>query len=155
MAALDIQIVNKEFQTIYGLWKKSNDKTISADIAELSKRYHGAVAVPEGEVLPYFVLSRNYDERSKDFELFIGSTIDHMGLESFILPAGEYARATIQPKLGFLWGIAIGQAKKFVYKKWLPESSYTALNMEYEYHTEKSRGKRPVLELLFAVQRRP
>ena len=56
---------------------------------------------PGSKVFPYFVLSRNYNELSKDFEMFVGGTIDKKGLESLIIPNGEYARITIKPKLGF------------------------------------------------------
>ena len=109
---------------------------------------------PGSKVFPYFVLSRNYNELSKDFEMFVGGTIDKKGLESLIIPNGEYARITIKPKLGFLWGLAIGEAKRYFYTKWLPKSRYSALNMEYEYHTEKSDGKSPEIDIFFAVKRK-
>ena len=75
-------------------------------------------------------------------------------LDRFVLPAGEYARITVKPKLGFLWGVAIGEAKRYFYTKWLPESPFEALNMEYEYHTEESVGKHPSITIVFAVQRK-
>ncbi|ADZ83225.1 GyrI-like domain-containing protein [Cellulosilyticum sp. ST5] len=154
MANLEVNVEYIEQQTIYGLWQKSNDKTISKDIKSLSQKYHMAVSVPEGEVLPYFVLSRNYDEQSNNFEMFIGSTFDKDGLETFILPASEYAKITVKPKLGFLWGASIGEAKRYFYTKWLPKNSYEALNMEYEYHTEKSTGNQPTIDIIFAIQRK-
>lgn len=45
---------------------------------------------------------------------------------------------TVKPRLGFLWGPAIGAAKKYFYREWTPESPYEALNMEYELHAEES-----------------
>lgn len=101
MSGLEVNLEYIEQQTIYGLWQKSNDKTISRDIKALSKQYHAVVSMPEGKVLPYFVLSRNYNEQSRDFELFIGSMIDKSSLESYVLSAGEYAKITVKPKLGF------------------------------------------------------
>lgn len=155
MGNLEVTVEYKEQQTIYGLWKNSNDKTIPKDIKVLSGKYHTAVSIPEGKVLPYFVLSRNFDEQSKNFEMFIGSTIDKNGLESLVLPAGEYARISVKPKFGLLWGASIGEAKRYFYKKWLHENPYEALNMEYEYHTEKSTGKHSMIDIVFAIQRRP
>lgn len=76
MSRLEVQIEYIEQQTIYGLWQKSNDRTVSKDINTLSKRYYTMVSMPMGKVLPYFVLYRNYNEQSRDFELFIGSVID-------------------------------------------------------------------------------
>ncbi|MFR1872696.1 MAG: AraC family transcriptional regulator, partial [Coprococcus sp.] len=109
---------------------------------------------PGGEVLPYFVLTQNYNEQSRDFELFIGSAIDKSGLESYVLSAGEYAKITVKPKLGFLWGASIGEAKQYFYTKWLPKSSFEALNLEYEYHTERSKEKQPTIDIIFAIRRK-
>ena len=148
MSSLEVNIEYIEQQTIYGIWHKSNDKTISKDIKALSKQYHAVVSMPEGKVLPYFVLSRNYNEQSRDFELFIGSEINKDGLESYVLPASEYAKITVKPKLGFLWGASIGEAK------WLPTSSFEALNLEYEYHTERSTEKQPAIDIIFAIRRK-
>ena len=154
MAGLEVTVAQMDEQTVYGLWRKSNDKTITGDIKVLSEKYHAAVKIPEDKVFPYFVLSRNYEEQSKDFELLIGSTIRKDGLKSFTLPAGEYARITVKPKLGFLWGAAIGEAKRYFYTKWIQESPFEALNMEYEYHTEESVGKHPTITIVFAIQRK-
>lgn len=154
MAALTVEMRTIEEQIIYGVWGKSNDKTISKDIKTLSGQYHLAVNKPEGSVLPYYVLSRNYDEQSRAFELFIGSTMDREGLEKVTLPAGEYAGITVRPKLGFLWGVSVGEAKRYFYTRWLPESPYLALNMEYEYHTEKSMGKYPEITIVFAIKKK-
>lgn len=147
-------IVEKiESKMLYGVSGKSNDKTISDDIKVLSEKYRAIMLSPGRETLPYFVLSRDYDEKFKGLELFIGSIFPKHGLQSLELPAGEYAKITVKPKLGFLWGISIGEAKRFFYKKWLPESRYQALNVEYEYHTERSIGKHPTIDIIFAVER--
>lgn len=154
MKKSDVNVVHLDEVKIFGLWKKSNDKTISNDIKVLSEKYHSIVSLPEGKVFPYFILTKNYDEQTKEFELFIGSTIDKNGLEHFLLTAGEYARITVKPKLGFLWGASIGEAKRYFYTKWLPENPFKGLNMEYEYHTEKSIGKHPTIDIFFAIQRK-
>ena len=48
MSRLEVNIEYIEKQTIYGLWQKSNDKTISKDINALSKQYHAIVSMSEG-----------------------------------------------------------------------------------------------------------
>ena len=50
MSSLEVNIEYIEQQTIYGIWQKSNDKTISKDIKALSKQYHAVVSMPEGKV---------------------------------------------------------------------------------------------------------
>lgn len=154
MSSLEVNIEYIEQQTIYGLWNNSNDKTVSKDIKTLSKKYITTISMTGKMVLPYFVLSKNYDALSHNFEMFIGGNISNSNLESLILPAREYAKITVKPKLGFLWGASIGEAKRYFYTKWLPKSNYEALNMEYEYHTEKSTGNNPTIDLIFAIQKK-
>ena len=50
MASFKVDIIYMEQQTLYGLWQKSNDKTISKDIKALSKQYHAIVSMPERKV---------------------------------------------------------------------------------------------------------
>ena len=102
MMSLAVKIEFMETKTIYGLWKKTNDKTIRKDINYLSTKYHEIVSISKGKVLPYFVLSKNYDEISKNCEMLIGGDIVHDNLESFTLPAGDYAIITIKPKMFFV-----------------------------------------------------
>ncbi|WP_195268001.1 effector binding domain-containing protein [Eubacterium sp. 1001713B170207_170306_E7] len=148
-----VEIIVKTEQKLYGLWKKSNDRSISEDIRVLSEAYHKAVGQPD-TVLPFFVLSSNYKAQTQDFELFIGSVSEREGLEEHTIPAGAYAKMTVRPRLKCLWGRAIGVAKRYFYTRWLPESAYEALNMEYEYHTEKSVGRHPEVDLIFAVKKK-
>lgn len=153
MNTCTVELEKLEERAIFGKWTASNDKTVAADIRALSKQYHSIVSLPEGGVLPYFVLSRNYQKKSGEFELLIGGALEKDGLECLVLPAGEYAKMTIKPKLGFLWGAAIGEAKRYFYTNWILQNTYRALNMEYEYHTEKSVGRHPAIELIFAIER--
>ncbi len=152
MEKLEVSVINMEEQVIYGVQKNANDKTVSADIKNLSGKYYSVMSSDEGSILPYFVLSRDYDKRTKDFKLFIGSILEKEGLESFVLPEGDYAKVTVKPKLGFLWGVSVGEAKRYIYTKWLPQSDYQELNMEFEFHTERSVGKHPTIDILFAVK---
>jgi len=137
---------------VYGLSGKSNDKTQAKDIPALAKKYYEAAGKNSGEVIPFFVISKEYDETTRDFQLFIGGLIENKALEAFVIPRGTYGKVTIKPKLGFLWGLSIGAAKRAFYTQWLPKSKYTALNLEYEYHAGISKGKNPQMELLFGVR---
>ena len=76
-----VEIVNLGEQAIWGIGRQSGDQTISADIHALSAAYHSLASVPRGSVLPFFVLSRNYDGRNGSFELFVGGTLEKDGLE--------------------------------------------------------------------------
>ena len=154
MANLEVKIVSLEKSNVYGLWKKSNDRTVRKDIASLSRMYHEIVAIPKGKVLPYFVLSQNYNVENRDFELFVGGNIANNNLECYTIPQGNYAIITVRPKIGFLWGLSIGEAKRYFYTKWLLENPYEAQNMEYEYHTEKAVGKSPSVDIVFAIRRK-
>lgn len=147
-----VLILNQPQRTIYGVWGESSDKSIPKDIPNLSKKYYELVGKEPESVLPFYVLSKDYDPESGCFQLFIGGEIPGDQLESFSLPEGDYGQIAVKPKLGFLWGPAIGAAKGFFYGKWLPACPYTALNMEYEYHSEKSLGKGGEIDLYFAIQ---
>lgn len=151
--AIEVTVITQPVQQLYGLWGKSSDKAIAKDIPALSKRYYEAIDRAAGSVLPFYVLSKNYDPAAGTFELFIGGRIEGKGLEGFQRPAGAYGRVLVRPKLGFLWGPAVGQAKREFYTQWLPGSGYRAANMEYELHTEVSVGKKPSIELLFAIEK--
>lgn len=47
--------------------------------------------------------------------------------------------------------VEVIEAKKYFYTQWLPQSKYEAKNMEYEFHTEKSIGKHPTVDIIFAI----
>ena len=139
-------------QEIYGVWQDSNPKSQAKDIPALARKYYQAANQQPGQVLPFYVLSQGYDPQTGDFALFIGGRIQNDNLAPVVLPTGLYAKIIVKPKLGFLWGKAIGEAKRYFYSQWLPITDYVALNMEYEYHTELSRGQNPCLEMIFAIK---
>ena len=143
-----------EDRTVFGLSEQSNDKTQSKDVPSLSKRYLATVNKSQGEVIPFFVVSRDYNKDTKDFQLFVGGAIEKDNLETFIITKGIYGKVTIKPKMGFMWGLSIGEAKRAFYMEWIPKSDYTALNMEYEYHTKISTGKNPQIDILFSIEKR-
>ena len=151
--SIEIVLVAKPSKTIYGLWRKSNDRTIAKDIPALSKQYYTSVGKTPKSVVPFFVLSKDYDEKTGDFDLFIGGEIKCGKLTACELPGGQYGKVTVRPKLGFIWSLAIGEVKRYVYTKWVSSSEYLALNMEYEHHTQKSIGKKPEIDLFFALEK--
>ena len=155
MRKLDFVVIENNIDTpVYGLCQKSNDRTQAKDIPAISKKYYEAVGKRSGEVIPFFVIAKDYNESTKDFQLFIGGAIERNNLETFIIPKGIYGKVTIKPKMGFMWGLSIGEAKRAFYTEWLPNSDYTALNIEYEYHTEISTGKNPQIDILFSIEKR-
>lgn len=152
MAKFDVQIVELDALTLYGLGQPSSDKGQAKDIPTVSKRYYQTSGQRRESVLPFYVVSQGYEPQTTKFELFIGSEQPHDGLAQLTLPQGTYAKLAVRPKLGMLWGPAIGEAKGFLYGKWLPGSPYQARNLEYELHTEKSVGKKPEIDILFALE---
>ena len=72
MSKSAVEIVNLGEQAIWGI-----------------AAYHSLASVPRGSVLPFFVLSRNYDGRNGSFELFVGGTLEKDGLEQAFLPPGN------------------------------------------------------------------
>ncbi|ULQ58623.1 hypothetical protein K7I13_08610 [Brucepastera parasyntrophica] len=57
MKKFDVTIIeNQPEKTIYGLWKNSNDKTISKDIPRLSKQYGSIPGRKPG--IPFYVLTK-------------------------------------------------------------------------------------------------
>ncbi|MCL1914918.1 MAG: GyrI-like domain-containing protein [Eubacteriaceae bacterium] len=155
MSKLSFTVIeNNEETSVFGLRQKSNDRTQAKDIPAISKKYYEAMGKKSGEVIPFYVISKDYKESTKDFQLFVGGVIEKDNLETLVIPKGIYGKVTIKPKMGFMWGLSIGEAKRSFYTAWLPESDYTALNMEYEYHTEISTGRNPQIDILFSIIKR-
>lgn len=153
ISKVDVIIVEQSERIVYGLWMQSEDRTVAKDIPALSARFYAALEKSPGDLLPFYVVTKDYDEKSKRFQLFIGGEIESENLEPALLPEGAYCKVAVRPKFGFLWGAAVGAAKRDFYTKWLPRSGYRARNLEYELHTEKSISKRPEIDLLFAVEK--
>ncbi len=60
-------------------------------------------------------------------KLFIGSMDTNEKLKQIKIQKGEYARITIKPKLGFIWGLSIGEAKCYFYTKWIKKAIICAI----------------------------
>lgn len=146
-----VTLMEQLLQTVYGVWRKSSDKTTPKNIPTLSKDFYAIIAKEPATVLPFFVLSKDYDTTTGSFNLFIDGQIAHERLYAYALSKGVCTKMSIKPKVGFLWGVTVGEAKRWFYTKWLPSSDYDARNMEYELHTGKSIGRKPEIELFFAI----
>lgn len=151
MSTKEVTLATMEPVTIFGLGMASNDRTQSGDIPKLSQLYAKQVKIKG--VLPFYVLSEHYDPATGAFDLFIAGTVEGQGLQARTLPQGTYAHMTVRPKLGMLWGPAIGEAKRYFYTQWLPASGYGPLGMEYELHTERTLARPAELDLYFAVEK--
>lgn len=149
---MNIMILTQPQRTLYGLWQKSSDRTIAKDIPRLSQKYYTATGKTPKSVLPFYVLTKEYDPKTGGFQLFIGGELENSALERYCLPEAIYGKIPVRPRFGFLWGLAVGNTKRDFYTKWLPESGYEPLNMEYEYHTEKSVAKKAEIDLFFALK---
>lgn len=149
----EVRVEQMRERVVYGVGATSNDRTLSRDIDRLAKAHAEAVGAPTGGAVPLFVVSHGYDPATGDCELFVGGEVEADGLERFVVPEGAYARLELAPALRVLWGASVGKAKRWLYTTWLPTSGYVALNLEYELHTEKTLGRRPRVDLLFAVEK--
>lgn len=152
MSKFQIAFVAQPEQVLYGLHQQSNNQSQRKDIPSLSAQFYDRIGATPKAVLPLYIVSRDYDDAAGTFTLFIGDDGSNHGLERETLPSGTYAKLEVRPKLGLLWGLAVGAAKRWFYTQWLPRSPYEAVNLEYELHTEKSVGKRPAVDLLFAIR---
>ena len=143
MAKFTVEKIFMGEQVIYGLWHKAKKNTINNDMIQYLQK----------TVSPCFILTRDYHEENECFDLFTGSTIEKAGLESLTLPAGEYVKITIQPRWHLFTNIAINKAKRFFYNKWLFQNPYVFYNLEYLYYNDRNSGKKPVIDIYFAVQK--
>lgn len=150
----EVRVEQMGERVVYGAGAASNDRTLSRDIDRLAKAYAEAAGAPASSTVPLFVISHGYDPSTGDCELFVGGEVEADGLERFTIPAGAYARLELAPALRVLWGASIGKAKRWLYTQWLPTSGYAALNLEYEHHTEKTLGRHPRVDLLFAIEKK-
>lgn len=141
-------------------------KTIFKDAATLGKRYK---SVKERNIVrhktspwAFVAISKNFTNGGENWEYLMGDVVDSFidqpeELTDFEIPAGTYAVFKISPRFSFLWGPAIGLTKKFIYTEWLPGSGYEPDNAvigDFEYHDERSLGKKPMIELYVAIKRR-
>lgn len=81
-----IELLRQPEQILYGLRQPSHDRTQARDIPALSRRFYAVCGGKAGEVLPFYVVSRDYRQSSGAFTLFVGGTGGADGLEREVLP---------------------------------------------------------------------
>ena len=105
-------------------------------------------------------MSKDFDKESGTFTYIIGDVVTSLeeipaGLLSFEIPAIKYAVFPVRPKNRFGWGVAIGNAKRYAYDVWLPNSEYEPAGAidDFEYHDERSLRKgSPEIDLYVAIR---
>ena len=141
------KIIELEEQFLFGVGCRSNDSTQRRDIPTLCRRLNACYG--EQPALPLYIISSEYDEKSRNFKLFAACRNHFEKAEAFILPTGLYAELPVKPLFGLFWGIAIGRTKYQFYREWLPKSEFSARNLEYELHREDGS-----VVLRFAIERK-
>ncbi len=148
---------------VIGVSARTNEKTIFEDARELGKRYE---RIKKSGMIPnkrnpwaFAALSRDY-HNDASWEYLMGDVVTTLetipaGLQGCEIPAGLYARFTIQPRFAFLWGPALGLTKKFIFTEWLPNSGYEldgSVVGDFEYHDERSLGKNSEIGLYVSIR---
>jgi len=146
-----------------GVSVRTNEKKIFKDSQVLGQQY--ARIKKEGivpnKIVPrvFVAISRNFKEDGS-WEYLMGdvvTTLDSIpeGLTGCEIPAGLYARFSLQPRFTPLWGIALGMEKKYIFSEWLPASNYE-INSEavgdFEYHDERAFSKKPEIDLFIPLR---
>ncbi len=152
MKKLDVIIVKiDEDKKIYGKAISTNLKSSLKDMPKLSLEYNNIL---KKEVIPFYVINKNYDFTTEIFDLMVGGEIQNNNLEEIIIPQGTYAKISIKPRIGLLWNFSVNFAKQYFYKVWLVENPrYKELNFSYEYYGEKSTLDVPEIDLYFKIDK--
>lgn len=149
---MEVAVRQMPGRVLYGVWGDSSDRRQARDIPRLSKLYRGLSGTRAKDTRAFYVLSKDYEEAEGTFRLFIGGEEKAVGMGDAALPAGPYAEVVVRPKLGFLWGPAIGAAKHAFFGAWLPTSGYQAADIVYELHDQRTQGRGASVRLYFALR---
>ena len=144
---------------------RTQDKRIYRDVDKLFKIFNTmrtATPIPnKKEPWAFVAISRAFKDDGS-WEYLIGDVVNDLtlvpeGWTAREIPAGYYAKFIIQPKFNFLWGLVIGMMKRYIYTEWLPASAYDISGQdiaEFEYHDERSVGKKPMIELYVSIKQK-
>jgi predicted transcriptional regulator YdeE len=147
----------------------SSDARIGKDAAALGARFEairrkGLVAALRPRL--FVAATTDYDLGSRAYHYAMGDAVSCFdgapsALERITIPPGTYAAFVVRPRLGFLWGPAIGEAYAMIYGSWLPRSGWRhdpraderGRRLEhFEYHDERSsRGRQSEMEIRVPV----
>ena len=147
---------------IMGLSIETSTKKVFRDVAQLGKRFEKIKGQIPNRQQPWIftAVSKDYDKHAQTFWYMMGDVVTHVEvvpeeLETFDIPAGTYAVFPVRPKNKLGWGFAIGDAKRYAYDEWLPQSMYKPAGTidDFEYHDERSeQAKNPEIDLYVAIR---
>jgi predicted transcriptional regulator YdeE len=144
-----------------GLSVKTDVRKIYKDAAKLGKEYSQFKETHEianlKEPWGFVAYSKDFDEETKSWEYVMGDVVTNLdsvpeGLKGYEIPPATYAIFPVRAKLKFLWGLEIGRMKRYIFSKWLPNSKYESTGSDFEYHNERSTGKKPSIDLYVAIK---
>jgi predicted transcriptional regulator YdeE len=146
-----------------GVSARVNFKTIYRDSQTLGQRYQQVkqkrLIQNKRKPWAFTAVSKSFGEDGS-WEYLMGDVVTSFdsipdGLTGFEIPHRTYAKFSLQPRFVFLWGLAMGLLKKYIYTEWLPASNYVADSEvigDFEYHDERSVSKKPEIDLYVAVK---
>lgn len=147
-----------------GVSMNTSMKTIYKDSAALGKEYRRVKNLIQNKKVPwaFVAISKDFSNNNIRWEYLMGDVVTSFdnvtnNLIAFEIPANTYAVFTIRPKFNLLWGPSIGLTKKYIFTKWLTNSKYKSDNSivgDFEYHDDRSLGKKPSIDLYVAVKER-
>ncbi len=146
-----------------GLSIQTTDKNIYKDVEKLGNKFNTIKEKNpisnKKEPWAFVAVTKNYNSQTGTMEYIIGDVVTELvdvpnGLTGFSIPPVTCAVFPIKPKFSFLWGLTIGRTKKYIYTKWLPNSKFELDGTfdDFEYHDDKSLGKKPEISLYVAVK---
>ena len=158
------EIVTLEYPIRFvGLAIHTDVRRVYRDAAMLGheySRYKENHPIPSlREPWAFVAYSKDFDEETKSWQYIMGDVVTSLdsvpaGLSGYEIPASTYAVFPIRPRFKFLWGLQIARTKRHVFSKWLPNSGYESTGCDFEYHDERSLGKRPSINLYVAIRER-
>ncbi len=160
--APEIRTLPASIQMI-GVSLRTNPKTIFRDSQELGRHYARVKAAGliqnKRDPWAFVAISKSFaDDGSWEYLMSdVVTDLDAIpaGLTGFEIPAHRYARFALQPRFIWMWGLALGLLKKYIYSEWLPGSVYetnSAVLGDFEYHDKRSLGGKPQIDLYVAVK---
>jgi predicted transcriptional regulator YdeE len=146
-----------------GVSARMTPKTVFRDSQILGQRYNQVktAGLVHNKKSPwaFVAISKDFSEDGA-WDYLMGDVVTDLEnvpdkLLPFEIPAGTYAKFSLQPRSVALWGFALGMLKKFIYTEWLPNSNYLLNNQilgDFEYHDQRSLAKKPEIDLYVSIK---
>lgn len=148
---------------IVGISVDTNDKDGNRDMSQLGKDFSQVKGSIKHKKEPwqFVAVSRGISKKTGAYNYFMGDVVTSFEdqpdeLETYEIPQIIFAKITIKAKNRMSWGLEMIKMKKHFYSVWLPNSKYKESKTigEFEMHDERSRGKKPEMDMYFAVRKR-